>query len=224
MLQGIDFIDNDNILYGNICDDGLHINQGGAKRFARNVKRYVEYWQGYTGSEKNLNKSQRSIGKQTNRGLRIAALNVVSLRKHHSEIEHVRNEHKLHILGLNETRLSKDIKDLEVFLEGFEIHRKDRDVNGGGVAVYVNSSISHNRRQDIDDPLLEIVAVEISPLHARNLIVICWYRPPTQGNDKDSFSALRNLLSAIDAEGKEIILIGDTNCHLKIARIGAPKT
>ena len=44
MLQGIDFIDNDNILYGNICDDGLHINQGGAKRFARNIKKYVEYW------------------------------------------------------------------------------------------------------------------------------------------------------------------------------------
>ena len=38
MLQGIDFIANDNIFFGNICDDGLHINQGGAKRFARNVK------------------------------------------------------------------------------------------------------------------------------------------------------------------------------------------
>ena len=44
MLLGIDFIDNDNILYGNICEDGLHINQGGAKRFARNVKKCVEYW------------------------------------------------------------------------------------------------------------------------------------------------------------------------------------
>ena len=44
VLQGIDFIDNENILYGNICDDGLHINQEGAKRFARHVKKYVEYW------------------------------------------------------------------------------------------------------------------------------------------------------------------------------------
>ena len=44
MLQGIDFIDDDNILYGNICDDGLHIKQGRAKGFARNVKKYVEYW------------------------------------------------------------------------------------------------------------------------------------------------------------------------------------
>ena len=33
------------------------------------------------------------------------------------------NEHKFHILGLNETRLSKDITDPEVELEGFEIHR-----------------------------------------------------------------------------------------------------
>ena len=44
MLLGIDFIDNENILYGNICEDGLHMNQGGAKRFARNVRKYVKYW------------------------------------------------------------------------------------------------------------------------------------------------------------------------------------
>ena len=44
MPQDIDFIDNENSLYGNICDDGLHINQGGAKRFARNIKKYIECW------------------------------------------------------------------------------------------------------------------------------------------------------------------------------------
>ena len=44
MLLGIDFIDNENILYGNICGNGLHINQGGAKRFAISVRKYVEYW------------------------------------------------------------------------------------------------------------------------------------------------------------------------------------
>ena len=122
---------------------------------------------------------------------------------------------EFHILDLSETRLSKAIIDSVLELEGFDIHRKDRDTNGGGLAIYENSSISHNRRYDIDDPLLEIVAVEITPFHARSFIVICWYRPPTSGNDKESFEALRNLLSAVDAEGKEIILIGDTNCDLK---------
>ena len=84
-------------------------------------------------------------------------------------------------------------------LQGFEIHRKDINVNGGGVAIYVNSRISHNRRHDSDDPLLEVVAVEITPTHARNYAVICWYRPPALGSDKNSFAALRNLLSAVDA-------------------------
>ena len=63
------------------------------------------------------------------------------------------NEHKLQILGLSETRLNEDIKVPEVGLEGFEIHRKDRNVNGGGVTIYVDSRISHNRRYDIDDLL-----------------------------------------------------------------------
>ena len=40
----------------------------------------------------------------------------------------------------------------------------------------------------------------------------------------DSFAALRKLLSAVDAEGKEIILIGDTNCNLKDHRNGCTKS
>ena len=71
---------------------------------------------------------------------------------------------------------------------------------------------------------MEIVAVEITPFHARNLMVICWYRPPTPCNDKGSFEALRNLLSAVDAEGKEIILIGDTNCDLENCKDGYTKS
>ena len=72
-------------------------------------------------------------------------------------------------MGLSETRLNEDIKDPEVGLEGFEIHRKDRNVNSGGVAIYVDSRISHNRGYDIDDPLLEMVAVEITPYPCQEL-------------------------------------------------------
>ena len=68
------------------------------------------------------------------------------------------------------------------------------------------------------------MAVEITPLHARNFIVIYWYRPPTPCNDKESFESLRNLLSSADAEGKEIIVIGDTNCDLKNHKDGCTKS
>ena len=66
----------------------------------------------------------------------------------------------------------------------------------------------------------------MTPFHASNFIVICWYRPPTPGNNKESFEALRNLLSAVNAgnEGKEIILIGDTNCDLKDCKDGCTKS
>ena len=69
-----------------------------------------------------------------------------------------------------------------------------------------------------------MVAVEITPTHAKSYVVICWYRLPTPGSDKDSFTALRKLLSAVDAESKEIILIGDTNCNLKDHRNGCTKS
>ncbi len=43
MLNGFDFIDNDNILYSNLARDGLHINTGGARKFASNLSRFIKY-------------------------------------------------------------------------------------------------------------------------------------------------------------------------------------
>ena len=76
------------------------------------------------------------------------------------------------------------------------------------LALQSNLTIYNN---GIDDPLLDVVAVQMNPTHARSYVVIFWYRTPTPGNDKDSIAELRKLLSAVDAEGKEIIMIGDTN-------------
>ena len=83
------------------------------------------------------------------------------------------------------------------------------------MAVYVNQTVRHFHRSDIKDPKLEIVGVEITPLHAKNFIVLCWYKPPKSDNDKETFEALKNVLSKLDAEEKEIYLMGDTNCDFK---------
>ena len=62
---------------------------------------------------------------------------------------------------------------------------------------------------------LELIELEFDPIHAKPFIIISWYRPPTSGADDVSFEYLRDLLKEADKEEKEIILIGDTNCHLK---------
>ena len=43
MLNGFDFIDNDDILFSNLARDGLHINTGGARKFASNLSRFIKY-------------------------------------------------------------------------------------------------------------------------------------------------------------------------------------
>ena len=40
-LQAIDYTDM-TIYFGNICDKCIHVKQDGAKRFARNVRKYIE--------------------------------------------------------------------------------------------------------------------------------------------------------------------------------------
>ena len=131
------------------------------------------------------------------------------------ELAKLMHDHELDVLGLNETRLSKDIRDSEVSVEGYDIYRHDRDTSGGGVAIYVKDTLSHQKREDIRDPNLEIIGIEITPRHAKSYIVLCWYRPPTEGTDVSTFEALTNIIKKLDAEGKEIILVGDTNCDYK---------
>ncbi len=43
LFSGLDYIDNDNIRYGNISFDGLLINEGGVKFLASNYSKYVRY-------------------------------------------------------------------------------------------------------------------------------------------------------------------------------------
>ena len=43
LLNGFDYVDNDNILFSNLAKDGLHINEGGMRKFASNVSRYIRY-------------------------------------------------------------------------------------------------------------------------------------------------------------------------------------
>ena len=47
----------------------------------------------------------------------------------------------LDVLCLNKTRLSSNISDCEINIENYIIYRKDRNREGGGVAIYVKSDV-----------------------------------------------------------------------------------
>ena len=78
----------------------------------------------------------------TKNGLKITFLNIDSLYKHIDELRIFSEQHSPHIICLNETKLSKEISDELLHMDGFRsIVRKDRNRHGEGVAVYVKNGI-----------------------------------------------------------------------------------
>ena len=42
-LNGLDMNDNSNIMFSNLRDDGLHINDGGIRKFSGNISSFIKY-------------------------------------------------------------------------------------------------------------------------------------------------------------------------------------
>ena len=42
-LNGFDLIDNDNIYFSNLAQDGLHLNEGGTRKYASNLSKFMRY-------------------------------------------------------------------------------------------------------------------------------------------------------------------------------------
>ena len=142
----------------------------------------------------------------------IASLNINCLHSHCDEVMLLLNGQGIHILALNETKLDASIPKELTESSGYQQKRLDRTCHGGGVAFYVRDSIKMTPKDDVPSDGLEFLCVEIFPPKSKPCLVVAWYRPPS--DPVDSFDKLEKALSFLDKEGKEIILLGDTNCDL----------
>ena len=70
---------------------------------------------------------------------------------------------------------TKQLNDHEVNVIGYEILRKDRNRNNGGVAVYVRNTINYISRTELDTDDLETITVEISKPRLKPFIVNCMH-------------------------------------------------
>ena len=83
------------------------------------------------------------------KGFKIGQLNITSLVKHVEELRIFIHEQPIDILCINETRLDNPITSAEVEICGYEIVRRDRNRNGGGVAIYLRNNIPYVERSDL---------------------------------------------------------------------------
>ena len=112
------------------------------------------------------------------RGFKMGFLNIVSLLKKIDEINFSMTNKFIDLIAFNETRLDPNITDNMVSLDGYDVIRKDRSRNGGGVCIFSRSFINYKIRKDLVPPELEAVCVEIIKPHSKPFLVTTVYNHP----------------------------------------------
>ena len=79
--------------------------------------------------------------------------------------------HQYDIICVIETWLDNTVNDDEVELDGYDLVRKDRNRHGGGVAMFIRSTINYKTRSDIMPDNLETITVEITKPKAKPFLL-----------------------------------------------------
>ena len=93
------------------------------------------------------------------RGFMLAALNITGIPGHIDELRIYMSSTCIDILTVKETRLDHTISSGEVTVSGYVLERKDRNRDGGGVALYVPNTINYERSFDLECDSLERIGI-----------------------------------------------------------------
>ncbi|XP_031556954.1 uncharacterized protein LOC116293638 [Actinia tenebrosa] len=143
----------------------------------------------------------------------MASLNITSLVAHIDELRSWVIQQNFDLLCINESRLDPSIPSSMVSIEGYDIHRSDRNRNGGGVCLYLKKGVNGKNRSDLTDDKVESLCFEIMKPNSKSFAVLACYRPPNY-DTRSFFNIFENVLTKIDSEFKEIYILGDLNCDL----------
>ena len=78
---------------------------------------------------------------------------------------------------MNETKIDDGISDNDIEIEGYIVNRKDRNRFGGGVAIYIQSTIQFTLREDLKNLDFETISVELNLPFTKSIVLTTLYRP-----------------------------------------------
>ena len=82
---------------------------------------------------------------------------------------------------------------------------------GGGVCLYVRSTINYSSRSDLSTKL-ETVTIEIRNNRSKPFVASTWYRP--LNSLVDIFRFFEAFIGELDSENMEDWVLGDLNCNI----------
>ena len=118
------------------------------------------------------------------------SLNIFSLLPHLDNLSLLGDDEKPHIMYINETKLDSFIESL-IRIGDYVIVRKDRNVHGDEVALYIHQNVQFELREYLICEELESITVQIKNSKLKLFFVTSIYRPP--GKPISSFRELESL-------------------------------
>ena len=155
-------------------------------------------------------KNQNTTLKKT---LNIYSLNIDGLLSDTDEFRIFIDDHRPDIICVNETKIDDKIRDSDIEVDNYLLVRKDRNSDGSGVAIYIYilKDLEFALRNDLMTYNLENVTIQLKIGNYRSFIVTALYRPPNK--PVEYLDELESLISSIESEDKDTIMLGDTNCN-----------
>ena len=105
--------------------------------------------------------------------------------------------HNLDLLVINETKLDDSFPNVQFQIDGYKCLRKDRNILGGGLCLYINEDIPSKQIRTTSLEGLESICIEMN-LQKRKWLVIGIYKPP-QSCSKMFIERLSNQLNPLNA-------------------------
>ena len=169
-------------------------------------------------SEGNLNKFFKF---EDDNAINLIHINARSLKKNIEQIRSLINNISSTItaIAISETWLTDNLQDV-FFLNGYNFISKNRNGKlGGGVGIFVCSSLNYIVRNDLCrmSDFIECIFIEIVRSDKKNIIIGSVYRPPSKDrNCVDMFNSdFNNILMAIEkGKSKTVLIAGDYNLDL----------
>ena len=145
-------------------------------------------------------------------------LNVMHLNIHYlySKIDELKillsQQQNIDILCVCETFLNDEFSSEDIQLQNYQLFRKDRKANGGGLLIYVKENLRCSQRDDLHVDGIEAMWLEVKHEFQKAFLLGYTYRPPS--SPQRWMTDFEQILEQVFTENKEVILLGDFNLNL----------
>eukprot|EP00121_Abeoforma_whisleri_P016679 Awhi_evm1s15294 len=146
--------------------------------------------------------------------MKIAHININGIKDRLEEISHFLATEKIAILCVNETKLAPTD---QITIPNYQVIRRDRNGNGGGVLLAIHKSIPFKEKkiQEIEGEEFLAIIIQQAITKTQHLHLSTYYNPP---NKQINMELIHKLIS----EAANSVILGDLNTHAALWSTNKP--